>query len=101
VTYDAPPADRVRRAVSVVMASLEINAWEARRRNAMYRRHEQTVQELALLCELENARGTRAVCHFPRFLPFRFASRTPGPPPFSEMNATPAFSKAARIFPSV
>ena len=31
------------------------------------------------------------------FLSWRFRSRTPGPPPFSSMNSTPATSKAALI----
>src|SRR5450432_3157396 len=35
--------------------------------------------------------------HFPDFPLTGFRSRTPGPPPFTSMNSTPAASRAARI----
>jgi hypothetical protein len=50
------------------------------------------------------AKGETGVCNYSLREPFfccRFRSRTPGPPPFSSMNSTPADSNARRIAKSL
>jgi hypothetical protein len=50
-------------------------------------------RRLLRLADLE-----RLTTHFPRLF---FFNLTPAPPPFSAMNSTPAFSRAAMILPAV
>jgi hypothetical protein len=60
-----------------------------------------TAEEKSAETSSVNKSAKVVLVHFPDFPLIGFRSLTPGPPPFSSMNSTPAFSIEFRIFSTV